>query len=63
MFQDKQKPGQRWRESGNSYYGIHNAFKKAGLYRKGKLTDEMRPAVASTMLLNGTPIHVVKRQA
>lgn len=60
VFQDEQKPGQRWRESGNSYYGIHKAFKKAGLYRKGKLTHEIRRAVASTMLLNGTPIHVVK---
>ncbi len=60
VFQDKQKPGQRWREGGNSYYGIQKAFKKAGLYRKGKLTHEIRRAVASTMLLNGTPIHVVK---
>ena len=60
VFQDKHKPGQRWRESGNSYYGIHKAFKRAGLYRKGKLTHEIRRAVASTMLLNGTPIHVVK---
>jgi predicted nucleic acid-binding protein len=30
------------------------------LYRKGRLTHEIRRAVASTMLLNGTPIHVVK---
>ena len=54
------EPGQRWREGGNSYYGIQKAFKKAGLYRKWKLTHEIRRAVASTMLLNGTPIHVVK---
>ena len=44
----------------NAYYGIHRAFKRAGLYRKGKLTHEIRRAVASTMLLSGTPIHVVK---
>ncbi len=60
VFQNKIKPGQRWRETGNSYSGIHRAFKKAGLYQKGKLTHEIRRAVASTMLLNGTPIHVVK---
>lgn len=60
VFQNKLRPGERWRETGNAYYGIHQAFKKAGLYRKGKLTHEIRRAVASTMLLNGTPIHVVK---
>ncbi|MCH6562071.1 MAG: tyrosine-type recombinase/integrase [Myxococcales bacterium] len=60
VFQNKLKPGERWRETGNAYYGIHRAFKRAGLYRKGKLTHEIRRAVASTMLLNGTPIHVVK---
>ena len=60
IFQNKLKPGERWRETGNAYYGIHRAFKRAGLYRKGKLTHEIRRAVASTMLLNGTPIHVVK---
>ena len=60
MFQDKLKPGQRWRETGNSYLSIQSAFKRAGLYRKGKLTHEIRRAAASTMLLSGTPIHVVK---
>ena len=60
VFQNKLKPGERWRETGNAYYGIHRAFKRAGLYRKGKLTHEIRRAVASTMLLSGTPIHVVK---
>ena len=59
-FSRRTPPGERWRETGNAYYGIHRAFKKAGLYRKGKLTHEIRRAVASTMLLNGTPIHVVK---
>ncbi len=60
VFQNKLKPGERWRETGNAYYGIHRAFKRAGLYRKGKLTHEIRRAVASTMLQNVTPIHVVK---
>jgi integrase/recombinase XerD len=60
VFQNKLKPGERWRATGNAYYGVHRAFKRAGLYRKGKLTHEIRRAVASTMLLNGTPIHVVK---
>ena len=39
---------------------LHRAFKRAGLYRKGKLTHEIRRAVASTVPQNGTPIHVVK---
>ena len=60
VFQDRHEPGKRWQETGNSYYGIQKAFKKAGLYQKGKLTHEIRREVASTMLLNGTPIHVVK---
>ena len=60
MLQDKITPGKRWQDSGNSYASIQRAFKRAGLYRKGKLTHEIRRAVASTMLLNGTPIDVVK---
>jgi integrase len=60
VLQDKMTPGKRWHDSGNSYASIQRAFKRAGLYRKGKLTHEIRRAVASTMLLNGTPIHVVK---
>jgi site-specific recombinase XerD len=60
VFQNKLRPGQRWRETGNAYYGIHRAFKRAGLYQRGELTHEIRRAVASTMLLNGTPTHVVK---
>jgi site-specific recombinase XerD len=50
----------RWQDTGNSYASIQRAFKRAGLRRKGKLTHEIRRAVASTMLLNGTPIHVLK---
>ena len=42
------------------YSSIAKAFKAAGLYRRGKLTHEIRRAVASTMLMNGTPIHVVR---
>ena len=60
VLQNKLRPGERWRATGNSYYGLHRAFKRAGLYRKGKLTHEIRRAVASTMLLKGVPIHVVK---
>ncbi len=60
VFQDKVTPGKRWRDTGSSYLAIQKAFKSAGLYSKGKLTHEIRRAVASTMLLNGTPIHVVK---
>lgn len=60
VLQDKLTPGKRWASHGNSNQPIIAAFKKAGLYQKGKLTHEIRRAVASTMLLQGTPIHVVK---
>ena len=60
VLQDKMTPGKRWHSSAYSWISIQAAFKRAGLYRKGKLTHEIRRAVASTMLLNGTPIHVVK---
>ncbi len=60
VLQNKLRPGERWRATGNSYLGLHRAFKRSGLYRKVKLTHEIRRAVASTMLLNGVPIHVVK---
>jgi site-specific recombinase XerD len=60
VLQDKLTPGKRWKESGNSFADIQRAFKRAGLYQRGKLTHEIRRAVASTMLLNGTAIHVVK---
>ena len=54
------EPGTRWSDYGNHFKPLQRAFKKAGLYRKGKLTHEIRRAVASTMLHNGVPIHVVK---
>jgi integrase len=60
VFQNKMRPGERWATSGSVYSSIQAAFKKAGLYRRGKLTHEIRRAVASTMLHNGTPIHVVR---
>jgi integrase len=60
VLQDKLTPGKRWKDSGNSYQDIQRAFKRAGLYQRGRLTHEIRRAVASTMLLNGTAIHVVK---
>ena len=59
VFQNKRSPGEQWARS-TSYQAIRDTFKRAGLYQKGKLTHEIRRAVASTMLLNGTPIHVVK---
>lgn len=60
VLQSLRTPGQLWRESGSSFTPIQRAFKKAGLYSRGKLTHEIRRAVASTMLLEGAPIHVVK---
>ena len=60
VLQNKVTPGKRWNATGKSWGSIQAAFKQAGLYQKGKLTHEIRRAVASTMLLNGTPIHVVK---
>ena len=60
VFQNKMRPGEHWKESGSLYSSLQTAFKKAGLYQRGKLTHEIGRAVASTMLLNGTPIHVVK---
>ena len=59
IFQGRLHPGQRW-VANTSRDAIRNTFKRAGLYQRGKLTHEIRRAVASTMLLNGTPIHVVK---
>ena len=59
MFQSTHDPGQRWAVS-TSRDAIRRTFERAGLYQAGKLTHEIRRAVASTMLLNGTPIHVVK---
>ena len=61
VFQNTLSLGQRWSGKTSSYDAIRKAFERAGLYQKGKLTHEIRRAVASTMLLNGPPIHVVKK--
>ncbi len=55
LFQSKRTPDGRLNDPSKA---LRTTFRRAGLYSKGNLLHVLRHSVATTLLNNGTPLHV-----